>query len=424
MSVPTLPPSTAVRRATSVATLVALFCVWALVAGPLPATAQTDSDALREELEAVEAEQSALSQSLEEATARVDDLTARLAQVRDRSDELHEELATLQQRSTKARRMVDARIRDIYKGNRVSGAMALATGTSVREMTARTHYLTAMTRNERTRFEEASALVATTQARRDELSVVDARLDELVSEAAQAQADLDARFAAATDASEELQTEIARAEAEARRLAAEAAAKRRAAEEAAREARAEEAERQLAAAEAAERRAAAASRSADAAREQASVAPPEPEPAPATSSGGSPTPSSDGKVCPQDNPRSFTDTWGAPRSGGRTHEGTDVFGARGGDVFAIVSGTVEWTTIGSTSGLMLSLRGDDGHTYWYLHLQDFVAAEGQRVSAGDLIAHNGDTGNARGTTPHIHFEYHPGGGGPVNPYPMLKAVCG
>ncbi len=93
-------------------------------------------------------------------------------------------------------------------------------------------------------------------------------------------------------------------------------------------------------------------------------------------------------------------------------------------MFAITDGTVQWTQTGATSGLFLALRGDDGHDYWYMHLQDFVAAEGDRVTAGELIAHNGDTGNARGTTPHIHFEYHPGGGAPVNPYPLLKSVCG
>lgn len=434
MSVPTLPPSTALRRAPSRTVLVVATCLWALVAGTLPAVAQSDSDALREQLEQVEAEQAELSQSLDEATARVDDLTARLAQVRDRSDELHAEISRLSRRSEVAQRHMDARVRDIYMGNRVNGVMAFATGTSLGDMSRRTHYLTAMTRTQRERFEEASILVATTQARRAELTDVDARLGELVVEAAQAQADLDARFAAAGAASEGLQTEIALAEAEARRLAEEAAAKRAAAERAAQEAEAEDAARQLAEAEAAERRAAAASRSVDRAREAASVEPaPQPEPDSddgGSSDGGSSSGSSGGdvssagKACPQDNPRSFTDTWGAPRSGGRTHQGTDIFGARGGAVFAIVDGTVEWTTTGDTSGLFLSLRGNDGNSYWYMHLQDFVAGEGQSVNAGELIAHNGDTGNARGTTPHIHFEYHPGGGGAVNPYPLLKDVCG
>ena len=439
MSAPTFPPSTASRRAPGRSALVVVCCVWALVAGVLPAVAQTDADALRSELEQVEAEQAELSRSLEEATARVDDLTARLAEVRDRSDTLHAEIKRLAARSEAAQRLMDARVRDIYKGDRVNDMMAFATGTSVSDVSRRTHYLTAMTRTEQTRFEEATILVRTTQARRAELDVVDARLDELVADAAQAQADLDARFAAAGAATDELQTEIALAEAEARRLAEEAAAKRRAAEEAA----ADEAAARLAEAEDAERRAAAASRSADRAREAADVAAaPQPDTDDGGSSsggssggdsggssggdsGGSSGPvSSGGMACPQDNPRSFTDTWGAPRSGGRTHQGTDIFGTRGGKVFAIVDGTVEWTTTGDSSGLFLSLRGDDGDTYWYMHLQDFVARAGARVQAGDLIAHNGDTGNARGTTPHIHFEYHPGGGGAVNPYPLLKDVCG
>ena len=424
--------------------LFVVLSVWALVAGLLPATAQTDADALRSELERVEAEQAQLEESLNAATARVDDLTARMAQIRDRGDELRAELADLAKRSARASALLNGRIRDIYKGDMGTGAMSFVTGTSLAEINDRTHYVAALARNDQGDLEEALALVRVTQSRREELAQVDARMAQLVAEAEDAQAQLDARFAEATQSSSYLRDELARAEAEARRLAAEAEAKRRAAEEAARTAAAEEAARRVAEADAAERRAAAASRSVDRARaEVAAAPPPPPEPEPerepagdgggssggggSGSSGGGGSGSSgggSGMVCPQDHPRSFTDTWGAPRSGGRTHEGTDVFGARGGNVFAIVSGTVETTQTGSTSGLFLSLRGNDGNTYWYMHLQDFVAGEGQSVQAGDLIAHNGDTGNARGTTPHIHFEYHPGGGGPVNPYPMLKEVCG
>lgn len=131
-----------------------------------------------------------------------------------------------------------------------------------------------------------------------------------------------------------------------------------------------------------------------------------------------------GRACPQADPRSFANTWGAPRSGGRRHQGTDFFGARGGNVYAITSGVVEFTKQGARSGLFLGLRGDDGNSYWYLHLQDFVPRPGQRVSAGQLIAHNGDSGNAHGKGTHIHFEIHPGGGRAINPYSLLRQLCG
>ncbi|MDX1621147.1 MAG: M23 family metallopeptidase, partial [Nitriliruptorales bacterium] len=139
--------------------------------------------------------------------------------------------------------------------------------------------------------------------------------------------------------------------------------------------------------------------------------------APAPSGGG-------GMACPVDSPRSFTDTWGAPRSGGRTHKGTDILAPRGQIVRAIVSGVWDIRSYGSSAGNWGILRGSDGNHYYYMHLERHVVGDGARVSAGQQIATNGDTGNARGTTPHVHFELHPGGGYAVNPYPTLKRVCG
>ena len=128
--------------------------------------------------------------------------------------------------------------------------------------------------------------------------------------------------------------------------------------------------------------------------------------------------------CPVSKPYSFTDTWGAPRSGGRAHKGTDIMNPLGNRVHAIVDGVVSRQTNSSLGGISLYLRGADGNEYYYAHLMRYVSRVGQRVKAGELIAINGQTGNARFTAPHVHFEVHPGGGTPVNPYPYVKAACG
>jgi peptidoglycan LD-endopeptidase LytH len=121
----------------------------------------------------------------------------------------------------------------------------------------------------------------------------------------------------------------------------------------------------------------------------------------------------------------FVDSWGFPRSGGRSHKGTDIMGPMGAEVYAFTSGTISRHSNSSLGGISLYLRGDDGSTYFYTHLQGYApkGAVGTRVEAGDHIAYNGDTGNARGGPPHIHFERHPGGGAAVNPYPYLAAAC-
>lgn len=124
--------------------------------------------------------------------------------------------------------------------------------------------------------------------------------------------------------------------------------------------------------------------------------------------------------CPVQGAVTFMNDWGFPRSGGRFHEGTDLFAPRGRAVVATVNGTVVQSR-GSLGGNQVRLRGEDGVGYHYSHLDRFGAAG--RVAAGAVIGYLGTTGNAAGTAPHVHFEVHPGGGSAVNPYPRLRAAC-
>src|SRR3546814_614163 len=124
--------------------------------------------------------------------------------------------------------------------------------------------------------------------------------------------------------------------------------------------------------------------------------------------------------CPVQGRVTFMNDWGFPRSGGRFHEGNDLFAPRGTPFVAVVSGTVVQTT-GRIGGRQVKLAGDDGVSYYGTHLDGFGASG--RVNAGDVIGYVGTTGNAAGGTPHVHFEVHPGGGAAVNPYPRIRAVC-
>ncbi len=121
-------------------------------------------------------------------------------------------------------------------------------------------------------------------------------------------------------------------------------------------------------------------------------------------------------VCPVAGARYFND-WGFPRSGGRFHQGNDLFAARGTPVLAPVSGVVEFKT-GSIGGLQFWLAGADGVRYIGSHLDGFGIAG--NVAAGDVIGYVGDSGNALGSSPHVHFEM-ARDGQTFNPYPTLQA---
>ncbi len=134
---------------------------------------------------------------------------------------------------------------------------------------------------------------------------------------------------------------------------------------------------------------------------------------------------SGGLACPVDQPRSYSDTWGAARSGGRVHMGTDILAPHGTPLRAYESGTISRMHSNSLGGISLYLQGASGNEYYYTHLSGYVSglSVGQRVSAGQHIGFVGDTGNAAGI-PHLHWEVFPGGGGNVNPYPYARSACG
>lgn len=130
----------------------------------------------------------------------------------------------------------------------------------------------------------------------------------------------------------------------------------------------------------------------------------------------------DGKACPVGAPNAFSDSWGAPRSGGRSHQGVDMFAAHGTPLYAVEAGTIR-TSDNSLGGISLHLTGVGGASYYYAHLSERIVVTGERVDAGQVVGAVGNTGNAISTPPHLHFEYHPGGGDPVNPTPLVTALC-
>ena len=125
-------------------------------------------------------------------------------------------------------------------------------------------------------------------------------------------------------------------------------------------------------------------------------------------------------VCPIDGPLTFTDDFGSPRGGGRRHKGNDLLSPAGTPNVAVVDGTIE-TRAWAGGGITIFLRGDDGHTYVYMHLMRIEGAVPRRVVQGELIGLTGSTGHSYGY--HTHFEYHPNGGAAVSPYFLLAPAC-
>lgn len=147
----------------------------------------------------------------------------------------------------------------------------------------------------------------------------------------------------------------------------------------------------------------------------------------------------------------WTDTWGAPRSGGRSHIGVDIMGPKMTPLVAVRDATVTWGRFDNSRGSIIRLSDDEGWEYQYIHVnndtpgtddgrasceQAFTSRlcaamsggsfpKGLRVTEGEIIGYLGDSGNAESTPPHLHFEvYKPTGSGvtPINPTSMVDAA--
>ena len=138
-----------------------------------------------------------------------------------------------------------------------------------------------------------------------------------------------------------------------------------------------------------------------------------------------------GYVFPVYGTASFGDSFGAPRpdvSGG-WHHGEDIFARAGTPLLAVADGTLHTIGFNKIGGYRLWLRDTAGNEFYYAHLSAYspLAVEGRSVEAGDVIGFVGDTGDADGGAPHLHFEIHPaamaglGYDGVVAPYPILLA---
>jgi murein DD-endopeptidase MepM/ murein hydrolase activator NlpD len=310
------------------------------------------------------------------AAARVTDAYGQVQALGDEITAVEARLAEGQVRADQLRAAVARRALEAYTGSSTD-ALPVFESEEPRDTTRRTEYLDQVNARDNAAAGELRAINEDLDVQRAALGDARARQVETLEQLKTEQEKLDSLLAEAEAAQVALEE----------RLARESAA-RRAAEEAA------------AAAAAAARQQAASTRA-----------------GPGRGPGGGRVIS--GLTCPQPG-SAFTDSWGDPRSGGRSHQGTDMMAPYGAPSYAAVAGTVSVQS-GGNGGNMLTISGADGNAYFYAHLQSYEVTSGS-VSQGQVVGYVGDTGNATGV-PHLHFEIRVGGSSPINPYPTLAQIC-
>lgn len=372
----------------------------------LPAMAQVSEDDVEraaERLSEAQSEAEGVAQQLEDAYVRQ-------IRLEDEISDLETAIDLTRSRMTDAEAAAQVLAVQMYIGATSSLSLTVLLGTDDQSASAGLEYVRRVTGLEDSSIDDLKVVQA-------ELDRQAGRLDEARGEQAAVTADLEALTASA-------QSTLAAAAADYDLLAAR------------REAQEEERRRQAVAA-------AAATTTSTSTTPTSTTAPSDPAPgdttpststtaptpttAPPPTTPPTPPPAPGAQACPVAGPVSFVDSWGAPRSGGRAHLGVDMMAVRGTPVAAIFDGTIASLSSGSSlGGISLWLNSTAGDTYYYAHLDGYAdgVSTGGSVAAGQILGYVGSTGNASPAYPHLHFESHPGGGGAVNPYPLVRGICG
>jgi murein DD-endopeptidase MepM/ murein hydrolase activator NlpD len=119
--------------------------------------------------------------------------------------------------------------------------------------------------------------------------------------------------------------------------------------------------------------------------------------------------------------KGIANTWHAPRSSDRLHEGQDIFAPRGTPIYSATRGVIFKIGENTLGGQTVLVFGPGGRLYYYAHLDGYAAQirEGDYVTTQTVLGYVGSTGNAKGTPPHLHFGVYTANG-PIDPLPLLR----
>ena len=95
--------------------------------------------------------------------------------------------------------------------------------------------------------------------------------------------------------------------------------------------------------------------------------------------------------------------WYSPWGPSGVHKGIDIFGIKDTPVLASTSGIVLYSGELGKGGKVVAVLGPKWRIHYLAHLNSYTVSVGDIVTINDVIGALGNTGNAAGKQPHVHY---------------------